>query len=59
LYDLYSENSVKKRKQIYSNACFLGEATVSEWIWVSFYRNKIVTEKLDRSLPFQSQQFEL
>jgi len=40
LYDLCPNNSIKKRKQIYFNACFLGEATVLEWILVSFYRIK-------------------
>ena len=40
LYDLYPNISIKKRKQIYWNACFLGEAAVSEWIWVRFYRIK-------------------
>ena len=37
LYDLYPNNSIKKRKQIYWNACFLEEATVSEWIWVCMF----------------------
>jgi len=37
LFDLYPNNSIKKKKQIYWNACFLGEATVSEWIWVCMF----------------------
>jgi len=37
LYDLYTDNLIKKRKQIDRNTCLLGEATVSEWIWVSIY----------------------
>ena len=38
LYDLFPDNSIKKRKQIDHNACLLGEATMSEWLWVHFYR---------------------
>mgnify|MGYP007091315963 CR=1 FL=1 len=41
LYDLYLDNSIKKRKQIDCNACLSGEATVSEWKWVSFSRIKL------------------
>ena len=37
LYHLYPNNSIKTRKQIDCNAYLLGEATVSEWIWVSFH----------------------
>ena len=43
MYDLYPDNSVKKRKQIDCNACLLGEATVSEWTCFKFLSNKIVT----------------
>jgi len=32
LYELYPDNSIKKKKQIYHNAYLLGEATVSKWI---------------------------
>ena len=40
LHELYTDKLIKKKKQIYRNACLLGEATVSEWIWVRFYRVK-------------------
>jgi len=40
LHDLHTDYFIKKRKQINRNVCSLGEATVSEWIWVSCYRIK-------------------
>jgi len=40
LHDLHTDYLIKKTKQKNCNAGFLGEATVSEWIWVSFYRIK-------------------
>ena len=40
LHYKYPDNSIKKRKRIDLSACLLGEATVSEWIWVRFYRIK-------------------
>jgi len=40
LHDFDTDDLIKKRKQIDHNTYLLGEATVSEWIWVSFYRIK-------------------
>jgi len=42
LHDLHTDYLIKKGKQINRNAGSLGEATVSEWIWVSFYRIKLL-----------------
>ena len=36
LYDLYTNNSIKKRNK-YIGMHVLGEATVSEWIWVCMF----------------------
>ena len=47
LYHLYPDNSIKTRKQIDCNAYLLGEATVSEWIWVSFYWIQFVVTVTD------------
>ena len=36
-YDLYRNNSIKKEKTNTLECMFLGEATVSEWIWVCMF----------------------